>query len=272
MAQLLNRAQTRDASRRDLNIVPPSDYPPNDPRFGPPGAQPAGNPIPSNQQLNDAYDNAISMLNNRVQYNSIIVPIPLRAAAAGSTGYLPISMANNQYISQTLMAQIGLSNLNDVRRVGWINNGDSTYQQVWPFDLAQTDRDRIIQDNNGPGVPTWYYTDQYNLYINPPNGAEGTLQVTYGNGSLSFCVATGYIEQLPVDHHYCVRQLANQLVTMKGPGNVEWNNLYGMLTGHVKILVDMMVEWYATNNRASQPMAGADNIRRQWGTYRRRRR
>lgn len=255
-----------------MNIIPPCDYPPNDPRYGPPGSQPAGNPSPTNAQLDDAYDNAISMLNNRVQYNSIVVPIPLPAASPTQTGYLPISMANNAYISRTLMAQIGLQNFNDVRRVGWINEGDSTYQQVFPFDIAQTDRDRIIQDNNGPGMPTWYYTDQYNLYINPPNAGAGTLQVTYGNGSLSFCTDTGYIEQLPVDHHYCVRQLANLLVTMKAPGNVEWNTLYGMLGGHVKILMDMCVEWYATNNRASQPMAGADNIRRQWGTYKRRRR
>jgi hypothetical protein len=232
--------------------------------------------VPSNDQLNDAYDSAISMVNSYVGYNTAIIPIPLPASS--QIGYLPISLSllnsagQPQYLTQNQVAQYGVQQITDVRRCEWYDSSGNFIQQVYPFDIAQTDRNLVILDNNTPGTPTWFYVDQYNLNLTPAPGAAGTLQVTVGKGSLSFSTDSGYIEQLPADYHHVIRAIANKLVTMKAPGNVEWNTLFQMLGPETQTGLESIAEWFATVNRAAQPQVGLVDMRRDWGTYRRRRR
>lgn len=276
MALLLNRAQARDWCRRSVNIVPPNDYPPDDIRYGPPGAQPAGNPTPTNQQLNDGFDQAISLVNAYVGYTTQVIPIPLPASTA--QGYVPISMSllgvngAPQYLSNLQVGQIGVQQLNDIRRVGFIQSPGGQYQKIYPFDIARSDRDLVIYDNNQPGIPQYYYTDQYNLYITPPNGIAGTLQITVGRGSMSFTHDAGYIEQLPVDYHQFIFQMTTLLAAMKQPGNVEMNTVVQMLGPSAQNVLTRIADWFEANNRYAQPTMGSVDIQRDFGCYRRQRR
>jgi hypothetical protein len=238
--------------------------------------QPPGNPTPTNEQIHDGFDQAISLVNAYVGYTTGIIAFPLPASTA--QGFTPISMsllnANglSQYLTPQQTAQIGIQQLNDIRRVGWIQSPGGQYQQLYPYDVARTDRDQVILDNNQPGTPQWYYTDQYNLYITPPNGVAGTLQVTAGRGSLSFSNDAGYIEQLPVDYHQFIFQLAVLLVGMKQPGNVEMNTLVGMLGQSAQNTLTRIADWFESNNRYAQPTMGSVDIQREYGCYRRQRR
>lgn len=199
MAALLTRPEMRDAVRRTLQIVPPIDA-------GVPGAvpgqQPTNAPWPSNEDINQALQQAISDINRETGFHVSQVSVPVNGVLSSALGPLQLSM---ETLNNSTSLSIG--NINEIRRCLWL---DSQSNSV-PILLNPTNRYALDRSNNSvyyqipPAFPMQWFVEGYTLNILPSPTDDGTLLLVVGSGVIGLQGESDPIDQLPTDYQWVVQ-------------------------------------------------------------------
>lgn len=199
---LLTRAQFRDSIRRKLGIVPPIDISLSNPA----GAQPTNSPYPTNMQINDALQDAISDVNRECGFhvNRFSVPVPVDPSVP--FGPFRIDLSNLAPNTEgVLVAPTG--RIIDVKRVLWypglVREGTPTTPPVLLYPTTRDNLDR--SDNNNyyaapSSFPQGYYVEEYSLWITPGQSEDGTYLLTCGTGITGLQCDNDVIDQIPIDY------------------------------------------------------------------------
>lgn len=272
MGQLKCVAEIMDDVRLDLGIQPPSTLAPDDPAYGPPGTQPAYDPIPTNYQIKNALNEILSIVNVKTGYRGVTVNVPV-TAVAGAQGYLQIPMNMNQIVGS--YPQVANQNLNTVRRVLYDNGTFGSPQVQWtlvlPTDAIYFDRNQAIQDNAQGSMPTWWFIRDFIIYITPPPAINCTFQIGGGLGVLPLISDSEYIDQIPSDYHHWIRRGASQLCALQQSGqDLEARSNLELLSPIVKDGIDEIKLWYESQmSEANTTSMRVVTYRQSYGTIRR---
>jgi hypothetical protein len=273
MALLRCLAEMRDDIRNELGITVPSSFPQSDPRWGSPGAQPPWALQPDNPSINRALNDMVDIVNNKTGYHGTTLYLPIPAQT--QQGYLQIPLDMSQFIP-AVAPNLGIGNLNTVRRVLWDNGtyntgGPTNWTQVLATDAIYFDRNQSIQDNAPGGTPQYYFLRDGQLFITPANSIAGYFQIGGGTGSLSLEADTGYIDQIPSGYHQYLRRGAAQLLALHDSGaDLESRELLQMLAPFVQDGIQQICDWYTQfQSEATTNTLGIFNLRRSYGTRRR---
>lgn len=169
----MNRAEMRDFLRRALNKVPAIDV-----GIGPDGGEakkgdPApSTPQPTNPQINQAIDTAISRIS--MAFNGLYDPELRRLDVAAQT-------ANGPFYIDLQRIGLGLANgsVFQVVTAKWYVSG-STPLNLTQASIENWDQDRPQWGSMPPGLPTKILTGGTKIGLWPAPAAAGELEVTVG--------------------------------------------------------------------------------------------
>jgi hypothetical protein len=186
-----------------LQIVPPVDYGTGAAM----GAQPTNAPVPTNAQINDALQDAISDINRAAGFHVLQFTVPVNPITAGTVGPFALYLGDltpNSY-GTTLVAPTAL--INDVRRLLWTPTGGH------PIILTPANRnalDRVPTDyfSNYAATPNSWYVEGYTLFVTPGQATTGTYIITCGTGVLGLQCETDVIDELPIDYQEIIEYQA----------------------------------------------------------------
>lgn len=172
MSYLYNRAELRDAVRRELGQTPSIDLN----SFGTVGDAPAASQGLRTVNLNYALDLALSELNLKCSLGGdSALAYPVAAQTAVGPLVVPFSSLGP------------LQSVNDINSARW-GETNGLYMPLKSTIRGNVDRDYPIYLNTSPSTPFMYWTEYNNLYVmNAPVNA-GTLYLNIGKALWSDAV------------------------------------------------------------------------------------
>jgi hypothetical protein len=258
MAQLMTRPEFRDAIRRDLQIVPPID---TGVPGTVPGQQPTNAPNPTNAQINQCIQQAISDINrfSGFHVNQITTTVP--AVDSSTLGPYGTSMLSLGTMS---------GSVNDIRRVLWTPSDPTGVPQLlFPVNRNALDRGEVSTYYNvAPGMPQMWYIEGYALYITPAPSMAGTLTLTAGTGVLGLQGETDTLDQCPADLQYVVEYQAVVRLSKLSTMDIEAKERAQMFGEDAAIGMRQFAAWIEGQSGVVQPTLGFQSYRGGYGTRR----
>lgn len=195
---LLTRAQFRDSVRRKLGIVPPIDVS----NIYPPGAQPTNSPYPTNQQITDAFQDAISDINRKCEFHVTGIPVGVNAVDSSTIGPFGLYLGDlTPNSTGTTNAFAPNARVVDVQRALWTPTGSTIPVLLEPMYRDNMDRSGESQYYRiPPSQPRQWYVEGYVLYITPAQSEAGTLTLTCTTGIAGMTCDTDTLDQVPFDY------------------------------------------------------------------------
>lgn len=208
------------------------------------GDAPTQQPDPSNAQINDAIDDALSWINAEVGFNGStdVLSFAVTAQTAdGSYQKLLSDSAITGYASQ----------IKDVRSCGWVSGtDDEIHLKSNTFeDLERTRRDWRIEP---VGTPIYYIIESYAIYLWPSPDTAGTVYMRAGLSLSGPASDSETIAQLPSEFFPVVMDLAAMLCCQGMPGDIEMQARIPGLQQRVGKGVALIRKWYNDTNKKYQ--------------------
>lgn len=262
--RLLTRAEFRDSVRRDLGIVPPIDVS----NANPPGAQPTNAPYPTNRQIDDCFQEAISDVNRDCDFHMTDIPVSVNAVTANG----PFGL----YLGDLTPNSTGLTNafapnakIIDVQRLTWTPEGNTQSTLITPVY-----RDNLDRSGNTdyftvpPSMPRAWYIQGYVLYVTPAQNQAGTYLITCALGVAGFTCDTDTLDQIPFDYQDVFKYQAIVNLSMTQTMDVEAQARAQMYGPKAAAGLKKFKEWIMGGTGAPQPVMLFKSYRTGYGTRR----
>lgn len=219
--KLFTRAEFRDEVRRSMNIVPPIDVSLSNPA----GAQPFNYPNPTNQQINQAFQQAISQTNREAGFHVTEYTLPVAAIDATTEGPFGIYLGDltpNTTGSTVAFPPKGI--INDVQRLLWLPAAAGSV----PVLVLPKFRDNLDRSGNSSyyrtfpaAIPQFWYIEGYTLYVTPSQSTTGSYILTVGTGLANFACDDDTLDQVPIDYQDIFTFGAVYLISIAQTNDVE---------------------------------------------------
>lgn len=204
------RRQFRDSFRRDMGLPIASD------RGGKEGDPASTHPRPSNGEINQALEDALSEYCVETGFQ-IATAVTESVEAQTDDGPYAFALRNLGTTSETGGLRGG--DTNAVRRVVWDDGTAKT--TLRPMRREEMERDNRNLSEEPVGTPRNWWVEGYTLNIWPAPQTAGTLRLIVESGVIGFDDDGDVIESLPEDHQVGVRYLAVSLYAESKPSDPE---------------------------------------------------
>lgn len=194
---LYTRSEFRDRIRRRLQIVPPIDIP----LLGAlPGQQPTNYPRPTNAEINDCFNDAVSDINQECGFHVSQFDVPVEAADSSTYGPYGIDLSDLTPTTSTTALVSPTGRIVNVLRVLWTPDSGGVPQLLVGANRNYLDRGQVSNYYaNLPSSPQNWYVEQYTLWILPAQSETGTYTITSGDGIVGLGTDGATLDQVPID-------------------------------------------------------------------------
>lgn len=266
---LLTRAEFRDEVRRCLGIVPPIDDPASGAQAG---EQPTNAPKPTNQEINQALQNAVSDCNRGAEFHQDRFDIPVPAQVSGTLGPFQINLATLDPNTFGVLVS-PIARIVSVQRVLW-HSGTQANPTSQPVLLAPVYRDNLDRGGNTDyfnvpaSLPQQWYVDGYSLLITPAQNVVGVYQLTCATGIRGLMCDQDVLDQVPIDYQNIFLYGAVFHVCIAETQDVEWKDRAAVYGARFERGIIQFKGWVYGGTGAPSPVLVFKSYRTGYGTRR----
>lgn len=266
---LLTRAAFRDEVRRCLGIIPPIDVPGSG---AAPGDQPSNSPKPTNQEINQALQNAVSDCNRDTEFHQDRFDVPVTAQSSDLLGpfFIELSTLNPNRVGVLVQP---VARIITVQRVTW-HPGELSETLTNQTLLTPVFRDSLDRSGTSDyytipaSTPRYWFVDGYGLLITPAQNIAGVFQLTCATGIRGLQCDTDTLDGVPIDYQNIFLYGAIMHVSIAETQDVEWKDRAGAYGGMFRQGVQQFKRWVYGGTGAPQPTMAFASYRGGYGTRR----